>query len=270
MDMVDDAQPNTPTLALLGLPFDANASFLRGAALAPGRIREALFCGAMNLGCEDGLDLSQRADWLDAGDVGAFTEIEAEARRRLALGQRLLALGGDHSVTYPLLRAYGPAFPGLTLLHLDAHPDLYDTFDGNPYSHASPFARIMEAGLVKRLVQAGIRTLTPPLRRQAQRFGVEVIEMRDWHPGCLPPLDGPLYLSLDLDALDPAFAPGVSHHEPGGFSTRDVLSIIQGLPGPLVGADIVELNPTRDPLGMTAALAAKLCKEISARMLAWG
>ena len=93
--------------------------------------------------------------------------------------------------------------------------------------------------------------------------------MRNWRPddGLPEDLDGPLYLSLDLDALDPAFAPGVSHPEPGGLSTRELLTILHTLPGPLVGADIVELNPLRDPRGLTARVAAKLLKEIAARML---
>jgi arginase family enzyme len=155
----------------------------------------------------------------------------------------------------------------MNILHIDAHPDLYHDYEGNPNSHASPFARIMEANLAKRLVQVGIRTINPHQRDQIQRFGVEVVEMRDWRSTSLPRFDGPVYLSLDLDALDPAFAPGVSHHEPGGFSAREIITLIQNLEGELVGADIVELNPTRDPLGITAMLAAKLCKEISARML---
>jgi len=155
----------------------------------------------------------------------------------------------------------------LTILHLDAHPDLYDELDNNRVSHACPFARIMEAGLAQRLVQAGIRTLNGPQKAQAERFGVEIIEMRDWQPGMLLNLAGPLYLSLDMDALDPAFAPGVSHHEPGGFSTRQVIQIIQEIDVPLVGADIVELNPVRDPLGVTTAVAAKLLKEIVSKLL---
>ena len=91
--------------------------------------------------------------------------------------------------------------------------------------------------------------------------------MRDWTPDWRPSFDGPLYLSLDLDCLDPAFAPGVSHHEPGGFSTRDVVSIIQQLERPLLGADLVELNPRRDPSGISGMVAVKLLKEILANML---
>jgi arginase family enzyme len=153
------------------------------------------------------------------------------------------------------------------VLQLDAHPDLYDELDGNRYSHACPFARIMEEGLAGRLLQVGVRTSTPHQREQARRFGVEVVEMRDWRPGHPLRFDGPLYVSLDLDCLDPAFAPGVSHYEPGGFSVRELLAIIRDLPVPPVGADIVELNPRRDPEGVTAAVGAKLLKEILARML---
>ena len=92
--------------------------------------------------------------------------------------------------------------------------------------------------------------------------------MKDWSADKLPQFDFPLYLTLDLDGLDPAFAPGVSHHEPGGFSARDVIEIIQSLPPILIGADIVELNPVRDPIGMTAMLGSKLLREVVAKMAA--
>jgi arginase family enzyme len=156
----------------------------------------------------------------------------------------------------------------LNILHLDAHPDLYDELDGNRRSHACPFARIMEEKLATRLVQVGIRTMNPHQRQQAERFNVEVIDMRHWQPGIPLEFDGPVYLSLDLDVLDPAFAPGVSHHEPGGLSTREVIHLIHSLKAPLVGADIVEYNPQRDPVGMTAMTAAKLLKEVVACMIA--
>ncbi|MEI7770836.1 MAG: agmatinase [Chloroflexales bacterium] len=261
-------------VALLGVPWDAHSSFLRGPTLAPRQIRAALHSGAMNLCAESGHDLGADERWRDlgdvvipAGDAAALAAIHTAAAAVLARGARLLALGGDHAVSFPLLRAYGQAHPGLTVLHLDAHPDLYDELDGDRLSHACPFARALEEGRITRLVQVGIRTLNPHQRTQAQRFGVEIIEMRSWRPGLDLGLRGPLYLSLDLDALDPAFAPGVSHHEPGGFTTREVLGIIQSLPVPLAGADLVELNPVRDPTGITAALAAKLVKEILAQML---
>jgi arginase family enzyme len=125
----------------------------------------------------------------------------------------------------------------------------------------------MENQLAKRLVQIGIRTLTPHTREQAKKFSVEVIEMKDWKDSITFNFDGPIYISLDLDALDPAFVPGVSHYEPGGFSTRQVISVIHQLKGNIVGADIVELNPSRDYNDMTAMVAAKLFKEILVKML---
>lgn len=260
-------------IAVLGVPYDERSSYLRGAALAPPRIREALHSPSANMTSESGRDLSGLADWRDLGDLGALQgelaldAIEQAVGQILDRGGRTICLGGDHSIAYPILRAYGPRHPQLTVLQIDAHPDLYDSFEGDRFSHACPFARVMEQGLVRRLVQVGIRTCNPHQRAQAERFGVEIIEMRHWHTGLDLRLEGPLYLSLDLDALDPAFAPGVSHHEPGGLSSRELLSIIQGLPGTLVGADIVEYNPTRDDLGITGMLAAKLLREIIDKML---
>ncbi|HMQ32089.1 MAG TPA: arginase family protein, partial [Chloroflexaceae bacterium] len=202
-------------VALLGVPWDAHSSFLRGPALAPRQIRAALHSGAMNLCAEGGHDLGADERWRDlgdlsipAGDEAALAAITGAASAVLTRGGRLFALGGDHAVSFPLLRAYGEARPGLTVLHIDAHPDLYDELDGDRFSHACPFARALEEGRIGRLVQVGIRTMNAHQRAQARRFGVEVVEMRDWRPGMDLGLRGPLYLSLDLDALDPAFAPG--------------------------------------------------------------
>jgi arginase family enzyme len=157
-------------------------------------------------------------------------------------------------------------YPRLSILHFDAHPDIYDQFEGSRRSHASPFARIMESGLVERLVQIGIRTMVGHQREQAEKFGVEVVEMKDWRDDLVFSFDTPLYISFDMDCLDPAFAPGVSHWEPGGFSTRQVLRVIQSLRGPIAGADIVEFNP-RVEARITAMTAAKVFKEIVAKIL---
>ena len=260
-------------VAVVGMPLDENSSFLSGAALAPPRIRQALNSGETNLCTEDGTDLSTDSRWLDLGDLdfqsggAAFDRIEEAVASLLSQDAHVLALGGDHAITYPILRAYATKHADLTVLHLDAHPDLYDEFEGSRHSHACPFARIMEERLVTRLVQVGIRTLNPHQREQAMRFGVEIIEMRHFQPGLARSLTGPLYVSIDLDVLDPAFAPGVSHHEPGGLSVRQVLQLLQELRGPVVGADIVELNPHRDLVGCTAMVAAKLLKEITSVML---
>jgi arginase family enzyme len=124
----------------------------------------------------------------------------------------------------------------------------------------------MEEKLVAHLVQVGIRTMTGHQHDQAKRFGVELIDMRAWADGARPGIGGPVYVSIDLDGLDPAFAPGVSHREPGGLSVRDVLNVLFALNGPIVGADIVEYNPAQDWGGMTAQVAAKFVKELSGLM----
>ena len=131
---------------------------------------------------------------------------------------KILTLGGDHSVTYPIIKAYSQFYSDLNILQFDAHPDLYHEYAGNPYSHGCPFARIMEKGFIKRLVQVGIRAMTSHQKEQAERFGVEIVEMKDFKPDLDINFTGPVYISLDLDGLDPAFAPGVSHQEPGGRS----------------------------------------------------
>jgi arginase len=261
-------------VAVVGVPFDEHSSFLRGSALAPARIRHVLDSGETNWSAENGVDLGSDLRWQDLGDLElgqggvAFADIEAAIGSLLDRGAYVLSLGGDHAITYPLVRAYSTRYQPLNVLHLDAHPDLYDEFEGDRYSHACPFARIMEEGLASRLVQVGIRTMSPHQRAQAERFGVEVVGMRNWLPGHQFEFDGPVYLSLDLDVFDPAFVPGVSHHEPGGASVRDVLRLIHSLDAPIVGADVVELNPERDVVDITAMVAAKLLKEIVAHMLA--
>ena len=243
---------------------------MRGAAEAPALIRSALGSAHWNSASELGPDV---ADVSDAGDLSlgdgaaARSQIEVGIAELLAGGCRPISLGGDHSVTYPIVRALSRSHSGLSILHLDAHPDLYDEFEGDRFSHACPFARIMEEKLVDRLVQVGIRTMNGPQQRQVERFGVEVIDMRAWHAGVRPAMDGLVYLSVDLDALDPAFAPGVSHHEPGGLSVRDLLWLVQETGGTLLGADVVEYNPRRDVGGVTATVAAKIVKEIAGRML---
>jgi len=260
-------------VTVVGIPYDENSSFMWGPALAPARIREVLHSGSANLCSEGGIDLGAEPRFRDLGDLeladgaAAFEQIEKTIESLLECGVYVLSLGGDHAMTYPILRAYGKRYDNLNILQLDAHPDLYDEFEGSRTSHACPFARIMEENLAERLVQVGIRTMNPHQRTQAERFGVEVMEMQRWQPGTGLDFEGPLYLSLDLDVLDPAFAPGVSHHEPGGLSTRDVLQLIQGLRVPIVGADIVEFNPRRDPIGITAMVAAKFLKEIAGRMI---
>jgi agmatinase len=261
-----------PVPTIVGLPYDAASSFVRGPAHAPPKIREALHSVAGNSWTETLVDISAPGVMRDAGDVDFWRAddpqhaIEQAIEHVLAAGGSPISLGGDHSVTFPILRALRRHHPRLTIVQIDAHPDLYDEFAGNRLSHACPFARIMEAALADHLVQVGIRTMTDHQRSQAERFAVDVIDMRAWHAGSRPSFDGPLYLSIDLDGIDPAFAPGVSHPEPGGLSVRDVIAVIQQTPGALIGADVVECNPNVDPAGLTSRVAAKLVKELVASL----
>lgn len=264
--------------ALIGIPWDEMSSFLRGAAQAPAVIRRALASQASNDWSETGR-LINASSLHDAGDIepasgtDMLQRIEQHIAGMLDQGFKPLSLGGDHAITYPILRAFAqkysryPAGPGLSILHFDAHPDLYDEFQGNRYSHACPFARILEEGLVERLVQVGIRAMTGEQRRQIERFGVEVVEMRDWRDDWPFDFGTPLYISFDVDGLDPAFAPGVSHREPGGLSTRQALNTILNLNAEIVGADIVEFNPRMDVAGLTESVCAKLVKELAGKML---
>jgi arginase len=259
--------------AILGVPYDASSSFRRGPARAPGQIRDALWSPAGNSWTETLVDISNPKVLIDAGDVAIDAadprrSITDEVERVIATNVRPIHLGGDHSITYPIVRAVHRTSAPLTIVHVDAHTDLYDEFEGDRFSHACPFARIMEERLATRLVQIGIRTLTRHQREQADRFGVEIIDMRAWSCGARPDIsvNETIYLSIDLDGLDPAFAPGVSHPEPGGLSVREVISLIQGLEAPMTAADIVECNPDVDPGGVTARVAAKFLKEIAAAM----
>ena len=262
-----------PRIALIGLPSDSNSSFERGPAQAPAAIRAALWSDRGNLACQDGFEIGVDFALEDHGDL-ALTEtaaddavIAAAIEASIRSGAVPLALGGDHAMSHAIVRGVHAVHGPLTILHFDAHPDLYADFAGNPRSHASPFARIMEAGLAKRLVQVGIRTLNRHCRDQAERFGVEIVAMADFVPALVPVLEGPLYISIDLDGIDPAEAPGVSHPEPGGLTLREVLAVLRAQSAAIVGADIVEYNPRFDSNERTAILAAKLVRELAALMV---
>ncbi len=230
-----------PAIKVLGVPDDINSSFMRGSSAAPPLIREALYSASSNLFSESGLDLDQIGIWEDLGDIEFSGEIEE-------------------------VDAHLDKWDALDILHIDAHPDLYDSLLGNKLSHASPFARIMETGRASRLVQVGIRTLNKHQREQAEKFGVEIYQMKDLTKLSSLSFSKPVYCSIDIDALDPAYAPGVSHFEPGGLSTRQLIDCLNGFKGRLIGADIVEYNPKRDFHNLTAMVAAKLLKEVIARI----
>ncbi len=261
-------------LAIIGVPFDEKSSYKRGAAAGPEAIRKVSTGKCYNPDTELGVDLAEDTVLVDLGDVDTsgdmlktLAAIEEKVAEVLELGAVPVVLGGDHSITYPVVKAMARKFPALDLLHFDAHPDMYEDLYGDRLSHACPIARILEDGLVKNVVQVGIRATTPEMREMARKYGVRVVEAREFNDGLTLEFPNPLYLSLDLDVFDPAFAPGVSHHEPGGLTSRQVIECIHRLKARLVGFDVVELNPSRDVSEITAALAFKLIKEIAGRVV---
>jgi arginase len=260
-------------ISILGVPNDDNSSFLKGSAEAPPKIRQELWSDANNAWTETKVDLGVEGRLRDLGDLhfdenrDAWELIETRASEALSDGGPVIFLGGDHAVTHPIVRAVRQHQRALTILHFDAHPDIYHDFQGNPRSHGSPFARIMEEKLADRLIQVGIRTATAHQREQIERFGVELIEAKDWRDDRRIDMTTPVYISLDMDGIDPAFAPGVSHRESGGLTPRQVINLIQSIRQPIVGADIVEYNPRCDLSNMTATVAAKMLKEIAGMML---
>lgn len=260
-------------ISLLGIPNDDNSALMKGAAEAPPLIRRELHSDAYSQWTETGIDLGQPGIIVDHGDISfasahdPWVLIEQNVGAALAYGHPLICLGGDHAITHPIMRAVRRYHPKLTILHIDAHPDIYDSYQGNRRSQTSSFARIMEDKLTDRLIQVGLRTINGHHRDQFKRFGVEVIEAHRCGDSLKLDIDTPIYISMDLDALDPAHAPGVTYREPGGLTPRQVIDWIQALDQPIVAADIVEYNPRCDISNMTASVAAKLLKEIAGMMV---
>jgi arginase len=260
-------------ISLLGIPHDDNSSFMKGPAEAPPLIRSEVFSDAHSNWSETGINLGAEGLLVDHGDVrfdggkDHWDAITEAVLRATETGEPVISIGGDHAVTHPIMRAIRLRHPQLTILHFDAHPDIYDNYQDNPRSHTSPFARIMEEKLTDRLIQVGLTTVNDHHRDQFKRFGVEAIEMRHCNGPLAFDLATPVYVTIDLDGFDPAYAPGVSHREPGGYSPRQVIDWLHTIDQPIVGGDVVEYNPRRDFSNVTATLAAKLIKEMAGMMV---
>lgn len=256
---------------IIGLEWDASSSHARGAALAPTVVKRLLTSESSSAYSIDLVDMRAA---IESYVIPEMPEDAAAARdamtkavsNALSHGLAPISIGGDHSVTYPVLRAIAATHGPVNVLHVDAHPDLHDEFEGDRYSHASPFARSLEDGLIRNLVQVGIRCWDPSQKPLAEKYGVRMLRADETDRVPDDIFDGPLYMTIDLDGLDPAFAPGVSHPEPGGLSTLDVLKLIGRVRGQLVGADIVELNPERDWQMTTARVVVRLIKELAAKI----
>jgi len=260
--------------AILGIPFDKKSCFQKGAAMGPDAIRQASTSQAINAWTELGVNLEQDTIMVDLGAIAAgedyfalFPRIQEIVSEVVQKGAFPIVLGGDHSISYPVVKAMAKEIGTMDILHFDAHPDLYDHLYEDRYSHACPFARILEEGLVEQLVQVGIRAATAEHKKKATEYKAMMYEMKNLKEMPHLSFSHPLYVSFDMDVLDPAFAPGVSHHEPGGLSTRQVLEVIHSLEANIIGMDIVELNAPLDPSGRTAAAAVKILMEVAGKVV---
>ncbi len=258
---------------LLGAPYDAASSYRPGARLAPGAIRA--LARSLNACTERGRDLSNLAA-ADAGDlslphaaVQAHAAIEAAVGAWHERGAVPIVLGGDHSVTVPCFAAALRRHPGLQLLYFDAHPDLYPEFEGDPHSHACVVHRILQLDGMDgaRITQVGIRASTPAQRAAAGAAGVRTVHA--WEvAGFSFESERPVYVSFDVDALDPAHAPGCGNPVPGGLSARQAFDLLRAVRALVVGLDVVEVNPLLDPHGITALAAARVVVEALGAMAA--
>jgi len=270
--------PTLP-LTLVGLPCDTQSSFRRGAAQAPPHVRLAYDGRAYNSTTELGADLAGLVS--DLGDWGAGSDWERTREEYRARAEELFAgqavpffIGGDHAVTLPVVEALAVLEKPVHVVQVDAHPDLYPEYGGDRWSHACVGARVLELEHVASLTQLGVRTANHPQLAVARRYPgrLTILEARD-APFRLSDLEhipagSPVYLTVDLDAFDPAYAPGVAHPVPGGLAPRQVLALIHRASWRWVGMDVVELCPTADEGQRTALLAARLLHEAMGRAIA--
>jgi agmatinase len=266
-----DPEKTTP-LVFAGLPDDSQSSFRRGSAQGPQRIRLAYDGNCYNATTESGVDLAESI--ADLGDLPSKSTWELTARSYqefaawlFQIGKILFYAGGDHAVTVPIIAALAELREPVHLIQIDAHPDLYLEYEGNRDSHACTISRALEMSHVASVTQFGIRTLNAAQMPQLERYRdhLHIYFARDL-PGEFPslphiPPGAPVYLTVDLDGFDPAYAPGVSHPVPGGLTPRQVLNFIQNAPWKLAGMDVVEVNPDLDVNDQTAILAARLLHE---------
>ena len=272
-------------VAVLGIPFDSGVTYRPGARFGPQGDRNG---SRLLRGYHPGLDVSpfKVQQVADAGDVGcnpfdiaeAISQIESAADEVLESAPHLLSIGGDHTIALPLLRAMHRRHGPVALLHFDAHLDTWDTYFGAAYTHGTPFRRAWEEGLLleDRATHVGIRgpLFSPDDLVDDARFGFEIVTAMDVLDEGRRAIadrvrsrlgDAPVYVSIDIDVLDPAFAPGTGTPEAGGLTSRELLGTLRGLAGiRLVGADIVEVAPPFDHAEVTAVAASHVAYELLA------
>ncbi len=254
---------------IFGIPYDLESSYRPGARFAPDKIREASSVESINSFTEQGVDLATEAVISDIGNIEVTHNFEENVRNVesiidsiISYGSIPVAIGGDHIITYMTVRAVSRHYDNLTLVYMDAHPDLYEIFRGDRFSHACVVSRILDTGYIKgeNVYEIGIRSITREQKDRANRFGINIIPAWDFSPDKLEA--DRVYLSVDIDVLDPAHAPGCGNPEPGGISTRDLLTFIHNIDAEIVGMDLVEVVPAYDPSMITASAGAKIIMEV--------
>ncbi len=271
-------------VAILGIPFDSGTSYRPGARFGPQAIRQASRHLRYNFHPAYGTEPFREIQVADAGDVPcnpysiteAIDQIESAASELLSSVGALISLGGDHTIAVPLLRAMHRRHGAIALVHFDAHLDTWDTYFGAPYTHGTPFRRAAEEGLFddQASMHVGIRGPLYSSEDLAQdaELGFKVIhcdELNEHGPDHVAARirdrvgDVPLYLSIDIDVLDPAHAPGTGTPEVAGLSSRELINILRGLRGiKMVGGDIVEVAPAYDHAEITSLAAATIAFEL--------
>ncbi len=278
LDQVDHAD-----VVVAGFPFDAGVSYRPGARFGPNHIREA---SRLLRPYHPALDVSpfELVQVADAGDVGvnpfnideAISTIEEAALELTANDTRLVTFGGDHTIALPLLRAAAERHGPVALLHFDAHLDTWDTYFGARYTHGTPFRRAFEEGIIDTEALSHVGTRGPLYGKKDladdRRFGFGIVTSADvYHQGVVETIAKlrdrigarPLYISIDIDVLDPAHAPGTGTPEAGGITSRELLEILRGFRGlNIIGADIVEVSPAYDHAELTGVAAAHVAYDL--------
>jgi agmatinase len=270
-------------VAVVGVPFDSGVSYRPGARFGPAAVREA---SRLLRPYHPELDVSPFAKMqvVDAGDVAvnpfnigeAIETLQQEAEALTANGTRLVTVGGDHTIALPLLRAAAKKHGPVALLHFDAHLDTWDTYFGEPYTHGTPFRRASEEGILDTSALSHVGTRGPLYGKrdleEDRRLGFGIVTSGDvLRRGVTETVDAlrqrigdrPLYVSVDIDVLDPAHAPGTGTPEAGGMTSRELLEILRGLRDlNLIGADVVELAPAYDHAEITAIAASHVAYDL--------
>ena len=276
-------------LITLGVPWDFSSSYRKGCAKAPKIIRQATSGELYNPYTENNVNIEDKWQIFDAGDVEVSTNDAMHTRKKVLTAlkriydvkknPRFLFLGGDHLITYFCFHSLSETElfqeNRVGIIYLDAHPDLYYQYKGNIYSHACVLRRIIDQTKIqpKNIIQIGTRASTNDQKEFADNAGITIITGKEFQrKGTVVTANlikkmftqtvDRIYLSIDLDILDPAFAPGLGNPEPGGLATREIIELIQELSNlPIFAFDIVELCPDYDQSNITAFAAAKVIKE---------